>query len=58
MKSAQGFFNHNEPWLQSDIETLKLDYLQNLGLDFLSKKYGRTLGSLKAKLKTLGFEIP
>lgn len=56
-KTEEGFFNHNEPWKTSDIIALKTEYKKVEDIDSLSKKYGRTPGSIKAKLKILGFEF-
>lgn len=57
-KKDEGFFNFNEKWSQSDVAELKLDYEKHPNIEPLSKKYGRTPGSIKAKLKSLGFETP
>lgn len=56
-KTEDGYFNHNEPWKKSDVTALKTDYKKVEDIIALSKKYGRTPGSIKAKLKTLGFEF-
>lgn len=56
-KKEAGFFNFNEKWSKNDITALKLDYEKDNNIEPLSKKYGRTPGSIKAKLQSLGFEF-
>lgn len=57
-KIAEGnHFNHGEPWEVESSLQLKSDYCNGEDIEKLSQKYGRTIGGIKSKLKSLGIEF-